>query len=129
MSKSKKFILGIFTFLPLVFFGLYIFNFFAFFNGFNSVIQTQDPIVDPGLLAGNFQILFLFGILMAISGLGITIYYAVHTNKRKDFDSNKKLIWTLIILFTSGIGSIAYYFVEILPMPGSRNEISNEDSR
>ncbi len=55
-------------------------------------------------------------VFMAIISLGIKIYYIVHTNNNPENDTNKKVMWTLILIFTGIIGSIIYYFVEIIPL-------------
>jgi len=55
-------------------------------------------------------------IIMAIVSLGIKIYYIVHVNNNTKNDSNSKIIWTLLLIFVGLIGSIVYYFVEIVPL-------------
>lgn len=55
-------------------------------------------------------------IIMAMVSLGIKIYYIVHANNNKESDTNKKVMWTLLLIFVGTVGSIVYYFVEILPI-------------
>jgi hypothetical protein len=54
--------------------------------------------------------------ITATISLGIKIYYIVHTYNNAENDTNKKIMWTLILIFTGIIGSIIYYFVEIIPL-------------
>lgn len=55
-------------------------------------------------------------VFMGIISLGVKIYYIVHTNNNSENDTNKKVMWTLILIFTGIIGSIIYYFIEIIPL-------------
>jgi heme/copper-type cytochrome/quinol oxidase subunit 4 len=54
-------------------------------------------------------------IVMALVSLGIKIYYIVHANQNTESDTNKKVMWTLLLIFVGTVGSIVYYFVEIIP--------------
>ena len=120
MKTSTKFWLAIFTFLPIILF-------IVFFGLFFSVFLEKIPQLEHN--HGEFPLEFLqsifwiFGliILAAISSLGIKIYYIVHTNSKPDNDTNKKIMWILLLIFTGSIASIVYYFVEILPLkePGN----------
>ena len=75
-------------------------------------------------LNGEFPMEFLQSLIwfillivfMGIISLGIKIYYIVHTNNNSENDTNKKVMWTLILIFTGIIGSIIYYFMEITPL-------------
>ena len=115
MSKSKKIWLGVFTFLPLIFLIIYVVVFFSFFlNGVDSTYPQEGT--SPNFFAGSYVLLFVIIVLMAIVSLGLLIYYIVHANSNPKFDSNQKLIWILILLFASGVGSMIYYFMEIVPL-------------
>lgn len=129
MSRTRKIWLGIFTFLPLVFLMAYFVVFFMFFvDVFNTIeIAETNQDMQPSLVAGGIKS-FLFMMLpliflTVITSIGIMIYYIVHANKNPDNDNNKKIMWTFILIFVSTIGSIVYYFVEILP---TNKEIDNK---
>ncbi|WP_034058734.1 PLDc N-terminal domain-containing protein [Lacinutrix jangbogonensis] len=120
MTKTRKIWLGILTFLPLVFLITYFIFFFLFiFKTFGNIHRLEamenNPGQFPAEFMANFAIMFLFIILSSFLSLGLLIYYIIHANNNIANDSNKKLMWTLILIFTSSIGSIVYYFVEILP--------------
>ena len=61
------------------------------------------------------QEMFLLVFAMIIVSLGLLVYYIVHVVKNKGLSDTQRTMWILIIVFASGIGSIVYYFVEILP--------------
>jgi hypothetical protein len=114
MTKTKKILLGIFTFLPVLFVMAYVFIFFKFF--FSSMSSPQfDPYFNEEYFFGNLVLLILLIFAAIILGVGMMIYYIIHANKNPKFDSNQKLLWILILVLTSFIGNIIYYFVEIIP--------------
>lgn len=114
---TKKIILGVFTFLPLIFFGIYIIEFFSLFMELGYEISESDP--NPQNVTGGFRSLLLWIVFMAICGIGITIYYLIHAINHTKEDSNQRLIWILILLLAGGIGSVVYYIVRIVPMKDS----------
>ena len=122
MSKTRKIWLGIFTFLPMLLFIAYFIFFFAFiFSTFQNV-ENHDAVF-PTTFMSNFAMLFILIMLSSLLSIGLLIYYIVHANNNAKNDSNKKLMWTLVLVFTSGIGSIVYYFVEILPMKPMKDKV------
>ena len=64
----------------------------------------------------NFAIMFVLIIIASFMSLGLLIYYIIHANNNAKNKNNKKLMWTLVLIFTYSIGSIVYYFAEILPI-------------
>tara|TARA_R110001583_G_scaffold170768_1_gene324219 strand:+ start:92 stop:460 length:369 start_codon:yes stop_codon:yes gene_type:complete len=115
MKSSTKFWLSIFTFLPLVLLVLFLLFFFTVF--FENIIQLENNHGEfPLEFMQSLLWFILFVILMAIVSLGIKIYYIVHTNNNTENDTNKKVMWTLILIFTGIVGTIIYYFIEIVPL-------------
>ena len=115
MTRSKKIWLGILTFLPIFCMMLYFVFFFFFFFGIYTSEKTGNTSEVSPVFFANFGLMFLFIILAVISGLAMMIYYIIHANSNPKFDSNQKLMWILILVLASGIGSIVYFFVEIVP--------------
>ncbi len=70
----------------------------------------------PAEFMKNFFIAFAIIAITSLIGIGILIFDIIHlTRSNKGDTTNKVLIWILILIFSQGIGSIVYYFVEILP--------------
>jgi hypothetical protein len=114
MTKSKKILLGIFTFLPFLCILAYFVFFLKFF--FSSIsLHTSDAFINDHHFFDNFFLLAILIITSVISGFVLMIYYVIHANKNPKFDSNQKLMWILILVLTSFMGNIIYYFVEIIP--------------
>jgi hypothetical protein len=116
MSSGTKFWLGFFTFLPII---LLILFFGFFFTVFLENIIELENNHSGDFPAEFFPYIFwliLMIIIMAIVSLGIKIYYIVHTNNNVENDTNKKVLWTLILIFAGSVASIIYYFIEITPL-------------
>tara|TARA_R110002051_G_scaffold10001_4_gene37951 strand:- start:13716 stop:14174 length:459 start_codon:yes stop_codon:yes gene_type:complete len=123
MSKSAKVLLGIFTFLPLVFLISYIGLFVSFIvkMAAHSTIQNAGNSHHNALpfFQENMIILICLILLMLVTSLGLLIYYIIHIMNNPTLKKNntQQLIWALILLFGGFIGGIVYYFMEIYPLP------------
>ena len=115
MSSIKKFWLGVFTFLPIILFIVYLTLFFTLF--LNTIHQHDNGHHDefPIQMIRMIFITFLPLIISFIISLILTIYYIVDANNNPQNDTGKKIMWTVILIFVSTLGCIVYYFVEILP--------------
>ncbi len=129
MSKTKKFWIGFFTFLPVIGILGYFFFFFSMFWNIAHVGEMEGSNMDdPSLLLGNFAIVFLCMMVAVLSGIGILIYDIVHVVKNKKFTENNRLMWILILVLAGGIGSIIYFFVEIIPLkPEGEHELITDN--
>ena len=122
MSASRKIWLGILTFLPFVLVFIYFILFFTVF--LNNIHQLEQSHHDefPLELVKSLFIVFIPIFLSIVISLIIMIYYIVHANNNPNNDSGKKIMWTLILILITSVGSLVYYFVEILP---TSNKLSN----
>lgn len=115
MKSSTKFWLAILTFLPLVLFIIFFGLFFTVF--FENIVElNQNHGEFPLKFMHSLFWFILLIIVIAVISLGIKIYYIVHTNNKLENDTTKKIMWTLLLIFTGSIGAIVYYFVEIVPL-------------
>ena len=115
MKSSTKIWLGIFTFLPLVLLLLCFGFIITIFLDNIEELQHNHNQFPLEFLHSIFWFVFLI-ILMAIASLGVKIYYIVHVNNTEGNETNKKIIWTLILIFFGLIASVVYYFIEITPI-------------
>lgn len=117
MSKSSKIILGVLTFLPILFFVAY---FISIFSIIKSV--AVEGVADPSGMAfvpnSVYAAMIWMGIAILMT-LGLWVYYIIHIVKNSKFNtptqSSSKLIWILVVVFGGVLGMIVYYFVEVLP--------------
>ncbi len=126
MKKSTKFWLGILTFIPVIFIGIFIFLFLTLFltNIYNFESQESNFRVD---FFGSMIVSFVFLVIALIVKLGLLIYYVIHVSDNKNNDSTKKIMWILILVFVGTIGSVIYYFMEILPLPNDKLETIQDE--
>ena len=130
MSKSAKVLLGIFTFLPLVFLISYIGLFVSFIVKMAALSTAQNAGHSPNdslpFFQENMIILISLILLILVSSLGLLIYYIVHIMNNPTLKKNntQQLVWALILLFGGFIGGIVYYFMEIYPLPNHLEEKS-----
>lgn len=116
MSATKKFWLGVFTFLPFLLFLAYLFLFFTVFIGnIQELEHSTNHDEFPVEFFKTFGLIFTTLLVGGIISLVLMIYYIVHANDNKRNDNTKKIMWTLILIFTAPLGSMVYYFVEIIP--------------
>ena len=58
-----------------------------------------------------FIIFFIFALFIALVSTIIWVWMLIDCLTNKELDSNEKLVWTLVIVFTHMIGAIIYFFV------------------
>ena len=122
MTTSSKIWLGILTFLPVVLFIVYLFLFFTvFISNIHQLEQTHHDNF-PIELIQSLVVVFIPVIVASLLSLGLMIYYIVHANNNPKNDNGKKIMWIIILIFVTSIGSIVYYFVEILPSNSKAKE-------
>ncbi len=122
MSTSKKIWLGILTFLPFILVFIYFVLFFTVFFGNIHQLEQNHHDEFPIEIIRSLFIVFIPIFLSIVISLIIMIYYIVHANNNPNNDNGKKIMWTLLLIFVTSIGSLVYYFVEILP---SKNKLSD----
>jgi len=126
MKKSTKLWLGILTFLPVIFISVFLFLFITLFlsNIYNFENIENNLRVD---FIRSMIISFIFLVIAVIIKLGLLIYYVIHVSDNQKNDSTKKIMWILILVFVGTIGSIIYYFMEILPLPDNELETAQDE--
>ncbi len=69
----------------------------------------------PALAAGTFGWLWLmvcmFGGAIGLAGVVLWVWMLVEVLTRETDESNNRLIWALVIVFTHWIGALIYLFV------------------
>lgn len=116
LTKNQKILIGILHFLPIVGIILYFVFFFGFFITSLPEIEKYNHGEPPiEFFKGFISAFAILGITILI-GIAVLVFDIVHLVKsNKNDTSNKKLLWVLVLIFAHGIGSLIYYFVEILP--------------
>ncbi len=124
MNHSSKILLGIITFLPIVLTGLILSAALTLvFQEVSSGTHLQEA--DPAFLFGNvFYIIGLASIIGLLS-VGLMIFYIIHVLNNKAIDKTLQVVWILILIFTSGIGTMVYWYMNIWrdPAPSSKSMV------
>lgn len=109
MNKPAKIVLGIFTFLPFliilstVSFGIY---------QIVEIYTSEEPFMPLLYLSYlGYVIPFLFFYSLFYIGLGI--FYIVNIIQSNYFDTEKKILWTVVIIALNGFSMPAYWYFHI----------------
>jgi len=118
MSKNGKILLGIVSFLPLVLLAVYIISFIGIFTSVfsESVQQSGRP---PEVMMGNVGMLMAIVPLFIVTSLGLLIYYIIHVMSNPRLDSMDRLVWIIILIFTSVAGYPIYWYMQIWKAPAT----------
>ena len=62
-------------------------------------------------MSAMFIIFLVFMLSIVLASTVLWIWMLIDCLNNKELDSNEKLVWALIIVFTQLIGAIIYFFV------------------
>jgi hypothetical protein len=131
MSNPGKVILGIVTFLPLIFGASFIVYYISMIR---EMLQYLPDSSDPQFFARNYMAHFLPGefvslaVLSFVTHLGLMIYYIIHVVTHKIKSEGEKIMWILFFVFIGTVTFIIYYFMRVVPVPsqGIDNDIQKQ---
>ncbi len=112
MSKSKKLLLGVLSFLPAVLTFTYVVFFFSIFI---NVMRTHhhDPETVQELMFQNFAWIMALALLMGACSLALKIYFIVHAINNTFIDGSERIVWILVFVFAGLIGYPVYWYMRI----------------
>ena len=109
LSKSAKIVVGIITFLP--FFLLACSFVFAAYQ-IISMFLADDPMMPLLFLSYlGYVIPYLFALAVVYLGLGI--FYLVHIIQNHSLDSEKRILWIIVIVAFHGVSMPFYWYVHL----------------
>lgn len=112
MSQGTKITLGILSFLPFILLLILLSMVFGFVFGIVGEVSAHgEP--DGAMIASNVFPIVLLASVSGILSFGLAIYYIVHVMSLKGLDSTVQIVWVLVLLFTSPIGSVIYWYMNI----------------
>ena len=115
MSKSRKLLLGIISFMPIALFIGYLIAFFSFFIDMLRQVQREDVL--PAMIIGKVAWMVAAILLLALCSLGLLIYFIIHALNNKALDSTERLIWILVFIFAGMISFPVYWYMRIWTAP------------
>lgn len=115
MSRTKKVIIGILAFLPLVSTAVFLIYFFAAF--FPEIIRMEHEHGDvpPEFFFSNMMGFIASVIILVFLQLALMIYFIVHTINNKRVKNEERIIWVLLFIFVSTIAYPIYWGIRIWP--------------
>ncbi len=109
LNKSTKIILGILTFLPLLF-TISILGFIAF--NFFSVFFSQEPKM-PLMLFSYLSYILPYAFLIILLALGLFIFYIAHIIQNSFLDTEKRILWIVVVFLVYGFAIPIYWYIHI----------------
>ncbi|MFT3933743.1 MAG: hypothetical protein QM726_09030 [Chitinophagaceae bacterium] len=111
MSNGKKIFLGILSFLPIVFFVIYMVTFFGFM--INIFRHAQHDDVMPEMVMGNVFSIIAVALVMMLTTLGLLIYFIIHMLNNTMVEGIERIVWVLVFIFAGMIGFPVYWYMRI----------------
>jgi hypothetical protein len=109
LSKSAKIVIGTFTFLPFMLL-LGSFAFLAY--QIISMLFAEKPMMPLLLLSYlGYVIPYLFAFFILYVGLGI--FYLVHILQNHSIDTEKRILWIVVLITLNGISMPIYWYVHL----------------
>lgn len=109
MSKPFKIALGVLTIIPFVTtLGLLV------FGGYQAVeiFMTSDPVI-PMLLLSYLKYISSFLIFNSLLYLGLGVFYTNNILKNGRLDTEKKVLWIIVLALLNGISMPVYWYLHI----------------
>lgn len=109
LNKPAKIVLGILTFLPLLFaisiLGFVIFNFFSMFF-------SQEPVM-PMMLFSYLSYVLPHLFIIILLALGLLVFYIVHIIQNSFLDSEKRILWIVVVFLAYAVAIPIYWYIHI----------------
>lgn len=112
-SKLQAFLAIVPPILLLITILGYFFFLFSFVSEAEAIERNGGEVVPTQIFAGIGIFIFLILICSLISLFSL-IYFIIHAAKNPNLnEGNMRIIWILVLVFVSGLGSLVYWLVEI----------------
>jgi len=121
LNKSSKIILGILTFLPLLFvisfLGFIIINFFSMFF-------SQEPVM-PLMLFSYLSYILPYVFPIILLSMGLFVFYIIHIVQNALLDTEKRILWVVVMFLAYGVAIPTYWYIHI--WKDNSSKVSNAD--
>ena len=105
MSKNTKILIGVLTLLPLINLFIYLWQIFRLIANFSDKSMAPD--------VSNITSMLLSVSILALTSIGLMIFYIVHAVNNKKLSGNERIMWILMFIFISTIAFIIYWVLKI----------------
>lgn len=121
MNQSGKIALGIVTAIPIILAGIIVSSTIGMVLEMVETIPEHGDVA-PMMLFGDMFYLVGLTTITGLLAFALMIYYIIHAINNKNLDKNLQVIWILILIFASGIGTIIYWYLNIWKDPKPKPE-------
>lgn len=130
LNKPAKIILGVLTFIPLL---VVLGSFFFVIYEIMTMLLSEEPFM-PLLLMTYLSYVIPYMFIYFIFYLGLGIFYLVHIIQNLSLDTEKRILWIVVLVILSWIAMPIYWVVHIWkndnqPEPDSLIKKSHEPAR
>lgn len=118
MSRGKKIILGIISFIPLLLFVIYLVTMVSFIIGFIREVDLHgEPQDFPFGEAAGLVTLVVSSVLLGLLALGVMVYFIVHAINNPLINRDERIIWVLVFVFVGMVTFPVYWYLRIWRSP------------
>ena len=118
MTKNKKVLIGILSFLPLVFFIIYMGTFFSFMFEMIRHEEFGDPNNEfPTEFATNMIGIVVSAIIIGLLSLGVMVFFIIHCLNNKMVNSDERIVWILLFIFLGTVVFPIYWYMRVWKQP------------
>lgn len=122
LNKTSKIILGVLTFIPLLF--AISFLIFIVINFF-SVFFSQEPAM-PMMLFSYLGHIIPYVFPVVLLSLGLFVFYIVHIVQNPVIDTEKRILWIVVVFFAYGVALPTYWFIHIWKNKPAKDKKADE---
>lgn len=119
MSSTRKAILGILSFLPLILSGIWLYFYVRWIMDFIPNAHTYDS--NPNLVMQNIGdllgITFSIMIPTGLLTIGLMIYYIIQIVNSKILPDTERIIWIIVIVIFNTLAFPIYWIMRIRNLP------------
>ena len=116
MLRSKKFLIGILAFLPLV--ATAIVFIYALVNFIPDVLRLDREYsgeIPPETFFTHMLGFILSAVIIGLLHLGLMIYFIINVLNNKQVKTEERIIWVLLFIFVNTIAFPVYWGMRIWP--------------
>jgi len=113
LSKAAKVVLGFLSILSFLILPLIIIYVITVFVPEIIAIEATGEEASPEVVLGLVGSFIIGIIILATIGLGLTVFFIVHSILDKNSTSGDKVLWILLIIFLSNIVFPFYWYFRI----------------
>lgn len=111
INRTQNIFLGIFTFLPFVFFPIIFIQVFSFIINIVSASEHSDP--EPADILLGISSFLVPIILLSLLSLALLIFYIAHVATNKKMESVEQVMWVLLFVFFGIVAFPIYWLMRV----------------